>query len=302
MKPNKARLPDFLSALQSRANLFFILAFPPMLLIFFYSPFSAVIPFYGFLLLSLKYQKLSTFKRASLIQEILGVIVVCCSFFAYYGAVLVYPKAAFYSPANYTAYLIGLFLIFFELSTLKEAFAPLFLIVAATSSTFISDWLKPLLSPFANDFAHIITGILNMLGVKTSLYYMGNTPIISVLSLSGKTVSGSFVYECIGVYSMLVFSIILVVILFEDPSSLKVKTAYSVIGLLGMFALNIVRVTMIFLGNYFYGAEVGSTIHYVAGYALFTAWLAFFLYVYSKRQALHTKIRSVSMRIYHPRT
>ena len=291
MKPNKARLPNFLSAVQSRANLFFILAFPPILLILFYSPFSAVIPFYGFLLLSLKYQKLSTFKGASLIQEILGVIVVVCSFFAYYGAVLIYPQAAFYSPANYAAYFFGLFLIFFELSTLKEAFAPLFLIVAATSSTFISDWLKPFLSPFANDFAHIITGILTLLGVSANLHYLGDTPIISVISISGNTVSLSFVYECIGVYSMMVFSIILIVILFEDPSGTKVKTAYAIIGLLGTFALNIVRVTMVFLGGYFFGADVGGTIHYVGGYILFTIWLAFFLYVYSKRQALHTKIR-----------
>jgi len=300
MKPNKARLPGFLSTVQSRANLFFILAFPPMLLIFLYSPFSAVIPFYGFLLLFLKHQKLSTLKGASLIQEILGVIVVVCSFLAYYGAVLIYPQAAFYSPANYIIYLLGLFLIFFELPTLKEAFAALFLIVAATSSTLISDWLKPFLSPFANDFAHIITGILTTLGVNANLSYLGNTPIISVLSVSGRTVSGAFVYECIGIYSMLVFSIILVVILFEDPSSLKVKTAYSLIGLLGVFALNIVRVTMIFLGNYFFGIEVGSTIHYVAGYVLFTAWLVFFLYIYSKRQTIHTKIRSVYTKIYQP--
>jgi exosortase/archaeosortase family protein len=302
MKPNKARLPHFLSAVQSRANLFFILAFPPMLLVFFYSPFSAVIPFYGFLLLSLKHQKLSAFKGASLIQEILGVIVVLCSFFAYYGAVLVYPQAAFYSPANYIIYLLGLFLIFFEFPTLKEAFGPMFLIVAATSSTLIADWLKPILSPFADDFANIIVGILNMLGLRTSLQYAGNTPVISVLSLSGRTIRGAFVYECIGVYSMLVFSIILVVVLFEDPSSLKVKTVYSIIGLLGVFASNIVRVTMIFLADYFYGAEVGSTIHYVAGYALFTGWLALFLYVYSKRQTIHTRIQSVYAKTHRQQT
>lgn len=292
MRLYKTTLDHLFSTVRSKLNLFYILAFAPLLLVFYYVPFSAVIPFYGFLLLSLKRDKLSEFKGANLVQEILGVTIVGCSFLIYYGIVTIYSQVVFYSPANYTVYLLGLFLAFFRFSALKEAFAPLFLIVAATSSTLISVWLKPFLSPFANDFAHIIAGILSALGVKTSLYYIGDTPIISVLSLSGKTVSGSFVYECIGIYSMLVFSIILIVILFEDPSSPKVKALYSVAGLLGTFALNILRVTIIFLVNYFYGANTGGTVHYVIGYALFSIWLVCFLYIYAMRQAFHARITS----------
>lgn len=52
---------------------------------------------------------------------------------------------------------------------------------------------------------------------------------------------------------------------------------------IGTFALNIFRVTVILLVDYFYGAEVDGTAHYIVGYALFSAWLAIFPYAFSKR-------------------
>jgi len=293
MKLNKTRLPNALSLRGNRTNLFYVFAFAPLLLIFYCYPFSAVIPFYGFLLLFLKYQKLHGVEEADLIQKILGSIVVVGSFFVYYGLTLVYPVAFFYTTANYVVYLLGLFLFFFKFSTLKEAFSPLFLIVAATSSSFIAAGLKPFLSPYANDFAHVTMNILRTLGIDANIYYSGKTPIITLPSLSGEIVRGAFVYGCIGVYSVLIFSILLVVILFEDPSSLKVKLPYSIVGLLGTFALNILRVTIIFLADYFYGAEVGATIHYVIGYALFSVWLAIFFYVFSKRRVISGKFQSI---------
>ena len=293
MKLNKTRLLSFLSLRGNRTNLFYVFAFAPLLLIFYYYPFNVIIPFYGFLFLFLKYQKLHGVKEADLIQKILGSIVVVGSFFVYYGLTLVYPVASFYTTANYVVYLLGLFLFFFKFSTLKEAFSPLFLIVAATSSSFIAAWLKPFLSPYANDFAHLIMNILRTLGIDANIYYSGNTPIITLPSLSGRVVRGAFVYGCMGVYSALVFSILLVVILFEDPSSLKVKLSYSIVGLLGTFALNILRVTTIFLVDYFYGAEVGATIHYVIGYALFSAWLAIFFYMFSKRRVISKKFQLI---------
>ncbi len=298
MKIDKSKLLSILSLRGNKTNLFYVFALAPLLLVFYYNPFSVIIPFYGFLLLIIKYQKLLGFKEANSIQKIIGSILVVGSFFVYYGVTLVYPGAAFYTAANYAVYLFGLFLIFFDFSALKEAFSPLFLIVAATSSSFIAEWLRPFLSPYANDIAHIILSILRVLGIDATIIYARTTPIFAISSLSGKTIHGAFVYECLGAYSALVFSIILVVILFEDPGRLKVKLAYAIVGLLGTFALNILRVTTILLADYFYGAEVGGTVHYVIGYALFSAWLGIFFYIYSKRQTIHAKITSFWKRIH----
>lgn len=292
MKQKLTKLKAAFSTMK-RINVFYILTFAPLLIIFYYSPFTAVIPFYGFLLLLIKGEKLPEFKEASFIQKIVGMMAMAGSFFVYYAVILVYPEAAFYGPANYAVYLFGLFLLFFKFPALREAFAPLFLIVAASSSEFISIWLEPFLSPFANDFAHVIVGVLRTLGVNASIYSSGSIPIVALMSLSGTAIVSAFVYGCIGVYSALVFSIILVVVLLEDPSGIRVQLLWSVVGVLGTFALNILRVTIIFLTDYFYGAEVGATVHYVIGYALFSIWLVFFLFAYSKRRALQMKSRSL---------
>jgi exosortase/archaeosortase family protein len=287
-----------LSALRNWVNRFYItlfniFAFAPLPVIFYYSPFSVVISFYGFLLILLKHEKLLNVEKANFVQRILGLTILVGSFLVYYVVTLIYPGAAFYTAANYAVYLLGLFLIFFKFSALKEAFSPVFLIVAATSSSFIAKWLKPFLSPYANDIAYIIVNILRVLGVDANISYFSDTSIIAVRSLSGEMVYGAFVYECLGAYSALVFSIILVVILFEDPGRLKVKLAYAIVGLLGTFALNILRVTTILLVDYFYGAEVGGTVHYVIGYALFSAWLGIFFYMFSKRRGISKKFQLI---------
>jgi len=293
VKQKKIRLHSVISFVSNRINFFYILAFAPLPVIFYYELFSGIIPFYSFLLLSLKHQKLLDRKEANILQKILGLIVVVASFFVYYVVVLISPDAAFYAGRNYAVYLLGLFLLFFEFSALKEAFSPLFLIVAAISSSDISEWLEPYLSPFADDLAHIIVLILRTLGINAHIQNLGNAPIISFPSLSGKVVGAAFVYGCFGVYMLLIFSIILVVILFEDPSGLKVKIAYSIVGLIGTFVLNIVRVVIIFLTDYFYGAEAGGNVHFIIGYALFSLWLVCFFFIYSKRQTLHGKIMSI---------
>jgi hypothetical protein len=66
-----------------------------------------------------------------------------------------------------------------------------------------------------------------------------------------------------------------------------------VVGVLGTFAINIVRIIIIFLTDYFYGAEAGANVHYVIGYTLFSAWLAIFLFAFSKRKTIQMKIQTL---------
>lgn len=273
--------------------MFYILAFIPLLFTLYFNAWVLVIAFYGFVFLLLKSQQLQSSKEAKPIQRVFGFILIISSFLVYYALALVVPTAAFYGAANYIVFLLGLFLFFFALSALREAFAPLFFIAAATGSSTVADWLEPFLSPYLGDIANLIVNILRTLGMNASISYDSSIPLISLTSLSGNFVIAAFAYGCIGIFSTLVFSIILVIVLFEDPSSWKTRLSFSFVGVLGTFALNIVRVTLIFMTDYFYGAEAGATVHYVIGYALFSAWLAIFLYVYYKRQTLLVKIQSI---------
>jgi exosortase/archaeosortase family protein len=282
----------FSSMRMHRADLFLILVFAPLPVIIYYNPFGSIISFYGFLILLIKRQKLLDLKEASRIQRILGLVVVVSSFFIYYAAVLVYPNPAFYEVANYVLHLLGSFLIFFEFSALREAVAPLILIIVATSTSFISAWLKPLLSPIGPSFAQLVVSILRTLGINASTSASSNAPIINFSSLTGKSIISVFSYECLGVSSTLIFSVILIVIMLEDPSTWKTRLICSTVGLICTFALNILRVEIIFLTDYFFGEEMGADVHYIIGYTLFSIWLASFFYIYSKRQTLRARIIS----------
>jgi len=292
MKLDTWLFPKVVSSLKDKVNLFYLLASAPLLLILYYDAWILVVAFYGFIFLLLKSQKLRSFKEAIFFQRIFGLVAIIGSFFVYYSLVSVVPGTAFYGSANYIVFLFGLFLVFFDLSALKEAFTPLFFIAAATSSSLVAVWLKPYFSPYLDDIAYLIVNVLRVLGVNADLSYSSSIPVLEFTSLPGNFVVTSLAYECLGVFSALVFSIILVIVLVEDPSDWKVKLLASIIGVIGTFALNIVRVTIILLTDYFYGAEAGATVHYIIGYALFSAWLVFFLILYSKRETIKVKIQS----------
>lgn len=282
-----SKLDVVLSTFKERINAFYLLAFIPLLLLTYYHltwPFAIIIPIYGFILLLIKKQKLQLCHPARPIQKALGLLIVIGSFFIYYLLVPFFPSASFYTAANYAIYLLGLCLTFFEAPALKESASSIFLIIAATSSSFISEWLEPHLSPLiTSQFAYLIQSILNAFGVQTTVYFPNHLPIISFPTIQGGTITAVFNWYCVGVSSILIFSIILVILLIEEPGNLKSKTIWSLVGVSGVLALNVLRVLIILITDYFYGAEVGGQIHYVIGYAVFITWLTIFLYLYSKK-------------------
>ena len=276
---------------KSRLNTFYVLAFAPILLIMYYHvkwPFPVVIPLYGFLLLLIKKHDLSLCHEAGSIQKLFGLIFVLSSFFVYYALVPFFPGMAFYGPANYVVYVFGLFLVFFSIHALREAFTPIFLIVAATSSSFMSEWLEPYFTPYIPRYVSLIANILRTLGIGVTTHGQR----IVLYTLKGP-LNLLFVWACVGVASMLIFSIILVVTLLEESASLKTKLVWAFVGIIGTFVLNIVRLTIIFLTDYFYGFEVGGQVHYVIGYALFIAWLVIFFYMFSKRRVISEKFQLI---------
>lgn len=282
-----AKLDLVLSTLKERINAFYLLAFIPLLLLAYYHilwPFAMLIPIYGFILLLIKKQMLSSYHSAKPIQAALGLLIMMGSFFIYYVLLQFLPSISFYTAANYALYLLGLCLTFFEAPALKETFSSVFLIVAATSSSFISEWLEPHLSPYITlQFANVIQGILNAFGVKATVHSSYYYPIISFPTAQGGTIIALFNWGCVGVSSVLIFSIILVILLFEERDNPKSTIIWSLIGISGVLALNVLRVVIIFIADYFYGAEVGGKIHYVMGYAVFITWLTAFLYLHSKK-------------------
>ena len=275
----------------NRLNLFYISAFLPLLLIIYLNigwPFAVVVPIYAFVLLLIKKDRLPFRHQARHFQMIWGLLVMIGSFFVYYALVPLFKSPAFYGGVNYAVYILGLFLIFFEFSAIREAIAPAFLLVAASSTSLMSQWLEHHFSGYMPHYLALIVAILNGLGISATHY----SNVIVLYTAEGPLSLG-FAWACLGVHSTLIFLIMLVVTLLEESVDLRTKLVWGVAGVFGTFLMNVIRLVIIFVADFFYGASVGGKLHYFIGYVLFTLWLAIFFYSFSKKQVLSNKIVAI---------
>lgn len=288
------------SLLKNRFGLFYVLAFVPLLLIQYFGYvdrrdfFAALIPTFGFLLLLIKKDRLSVFSEPRRIYRFVGLILMLASLFFYYAVALFYPQAQFYGVANYTVYLVGLFLAFFQISALKQLFSTLFLIVAVIGSGVVGDWMEFHLEPFVPFFALIIASILIVLRIPAKLV---NPNAFILQTREGQTLSLGIEAGCIGIWSFLTFAIVIAVTMMEDPSSLRTRVLWSVGGIIGTFFVNIVRVSFIFVVIYYFGYSDWGKIHIPLGYVLFLAWLAFFFLIFAKRHVILGRLQKFWRRL-----
>jgi exosortase/archaeosortase family protein len=285
---------------RNRINLFYLLALAPLVLLFYFGfvkrgdVVTWMIPFYGFLLLYMKRDKLTIFAQVSLAFKVIGSVLILVSFFVYYIVVGFYSPAQFYGEANYLVHIIGLFLVFFKPRALREAFTALFLIVGATAIPFFGLALENYLWPAIPFFVQVVGLVLRVLGIPVT--QVGSN--VFALDLPSSSISLSIIPACISIYSVSTFSILIAVTLIEDPSSdLRTKTLWAIGGVIGTFFLNLVRVSFIFVVIYYFGYENWPAIHAPIGYVLFLTWIGCFFLVFSKRQALKNVFQSLLNRL-----
>lgn len=302
MKREAATLKEqkFYGALRDKSNIFYILAFLPVLLIgyyryaFFDNPQGTLIPLYGFLLLLIKKDKLSGYAvETNVFQRFFGVFIVLGSFFLYYLIVPFIPSVGFYGVANYVVYLFGLFFIFFKISALKQAFTAFFLIVASALAGLSFRWIELQMSPTVPYYVYFFSSVLGLFGVKNTV---PNSTTILLYTPRG-VLPVLFEAGCIGVYSLVIFSIIIVVTMLETSVDRRTKLLWSVIGLIGVFVLNVIRLLIVVVSMYFYGWDFGQSVHQVIGYVLFLSWIAIFLLLFTKRQTILGKIQLVRRKV-----
>ena len=288
-----------LSALRSKTNLFCVLAFAPLLLIVYYkqisgvSILSALIPFYGFLLLFFKKERLLVFPDAGTVQRFLGVATMFVSFLIHYA--LVYFYSAFHEAGGifYAVYLIGLFLVFFSLPALKEAFSAVFLVVVGGSSFYVGELLEYYIEPLVPYFVRVMAFVVRLLGIPAIIA----SPYTIMLNKPPVPVPVTFEAGCIGIQSFLIFAVIIVVTMVEESASVRTKFLWSLAGVVGTFVVNIIRVSLICVVIYYFGYQNWGEIHSWIGYALFLLWLAFFFILFSSREAVLNKIRLLRQKL-----
>ena len=280
-------------ALKSKINFFYVLAFVPLVLIGYYkyvsgySILGVLIPFYGFLLLFFKRDKLSLFPDAGKVQRFVGLVAMLASFFLY-NAMIQFYSSAFYGAgtAFYAIYILGLFLVFFNVPALRESISVLFLVVVGSSSFYVGEWVEHYMESFVPHFVQMMAFVLMLLGIPATVH----NPTVIALDTSRGLVWVPFEAGCIGIHSFLIFSVIIVVTMMEESASVRTKLLWSVAGVIGTFFINIIRVSLIAAVIYYFGYERWGEIHSWMGYALFLLWLALFFIVFSKREALRNKM------------
>jgi len=287
------RLKVFLHSMDT-ADLFYILGFIPLLIVSYFNIFGAIIPMMGFLLLLLKKEELPIRLTANLFERALAFLVILGSFFLYYILLpfgFLSPTIPYGGP-NYIMYIFGLCLLFIGLSSLRKVFTPLFLMVAASSNRLISAWLGSYLSSIVvPPLTTLVANILKVLGISLTTPFEG----VIILQTWNGPLPLRIIWECVGIDSILIFSIILVVLLVEEAVETRTKLLWSFVGIFGTILVNVIRVTLIFITDYFFGFEAGARFHYTAGYVLFFAWLGFFFLIFSKRESILRKRVTINL-------
>lgn len=285
-------LKTFIFSPENKSKAFYILAFIPLVAIayFHFDSLSAfIIPFYGFLLLALKKTDLFSHKEATTIQQAIGLILLVVSPFAHLALLPFFPWAIYYGAFNYALYILGLFLVFFEIPAVGKALGPLLLIVVPSVGRIFADWAQPYFTPFLPSFAIVVVGIVNTLGIKATISTVASNWV--VLFTPHGPITYSIVWACVGFESALLFSIVLIILLFENPGTNKSKLMWATVGLAGTLILNVFRVALIFVTEYFYTTYGSAQVHNYAGYILFLTWVTVFIYLYSKRESLARRLR-----------
>lgn len=274
--------------LTNKTTMFYLLAFVPFVVMVFLNVFGLVIPILGFLLLYLKEEELPFDHRTNLVEKAFGIVIMVGSFFLHYvWASFVSPGISLYNVTNYIVYIFGLCFVFFGLRSLKSAFTPIFLMVAASSNTFVSRWIEPYLSSYAVSAVTETTyASLRILGIPA----MKESPNILILQTSNGQRFIPIVWDCVGIHSLLIFAALLVVVFLEETSPLRTKLLWAVFGVIGTIAVNFVRVTLIIVTIYLYGIEIGGIIHFSIGYIFFFMWLGLFFYLFSRKEAIAAKL------------
>jgi exosortase/archaeosortase family protein len=123
--------------------------------------------------------------------------------------------------------------------------------------------------------------LFDILGYKVNLmypYHSGGSllPRLSV-GLGGKSASVAIAWACAGVYSLLLYVLVMLIFFRRINISSFRKVSYFTIGLFGTFFANVLRVYSIIIVDLQYGQAAGTVFHNSYGELFGFAWIFLFI-------------------------
>jgi len=118
------------------------------------------------------------------------------------------------------------------------------------------------------------TIVLNLLGYGTQTFSGGADGLgLIVTGAGGKTYQAIVSWSCAGSHSLFLYSFMIMLFLRGTSISRTRKIIYVVVGALGTFFVNIIRIVAILLAGVNSGASLAATFHEFYGEFFFIAWM-----------------------------
>lgn len=122
----------------------------------------------------------------------------------------------------------------------------------------------------------MVVNVLKTFGFQVASYGQ----VISFPTIAGRGMSVFVDAACSGSASMTIFIAIFALMMLDIRLPNKSALYMLAFGLVGTTAQNVVRLVVLILAGYYYDSYGISVAHSYAGYILFPAWYAVFVYVY----------------------
>ena len=123
------------------------------------------------------------------------------------------------------------------------------------------------------------TNLLILLGIPVVI----NGDLVGFISKTGDPIYLQITPECTGIWSLGTFTIMVLLVLYTFPEALKKRSTYLMIliGYLGTYAGNILRIGAIAMSGYLYGptGAIENT-HLYFGWIIFLCWMIVFWYIF----------------------
>ena len=128
--------------------------------------------------------------------------------------------------------------------------------------------------------------VLNLLGYGTQTFPGGEEGLRLTVTSTTRSYSAFVSWSCAGIYSLFIYSFMIMLFLRGSNISRGRKIGYVVVGAVGTFFVNVLRIAVILLAGVTSGSSLAEAFHEFYGEFFFIAWMFIYLtviYVFETR-------------------
>lgn len=200
------------------------------------------------------------------IEEVTGTLLCFLAYMLkWYGSYTFNPLE--YHVASLPIFVAGIVLLVFNAHALRTLFFPIFFLLFLIPPPL--ELAYPVGSTLATISARTAFKILKALGLSVSLLTQYGSPVIQLTTRRGVIIPFAIDVACSGIYSLIGFILFAAFVAYISRGTVAKKIVVFALGTPIIYALNILRVTLLILIGYYVGAETAlKAFHIMGGWTL----------------------------------